>query len=111
MPSLPAALKAAKAAGIPKNRVYIIDLPPQLPGFEKAPEGFKTLENLIQEGQSLRKLDALKWAPGQAAKQTAFLCYSSGTSGLPVRICNPKNFRIHTRQHAEANLPSFNRKE
>ena len=97
VPSLSTALKAAEAAGLPRRRVYIIDLPPQLPGSGKAPAEFKTLEQFIEDGSSLRSLDALKWVRGQGAKQTAFLCYSSGTSGLPVRIPSliPVNMQMY----------------
>ena len=84
MPSLPVALEAAANAGIPRNRVYIIDLPAGFTGGAKTPAGFKTLEQFITEGQNLPAIEKLKWVPGQGKKQTAFLCYSSGTSGLPV---------------------------
>ena len=47
-------------------------------------EEFKTVDQLIQEGNNLPQLEELRWEKGQGAKQTAFLCYSSGTSGLPV---------------------------
>lgn len=86
LPSLPSALEAAEKAGIPKSRVYIIDLPAEFTGSAKTPAGFKTLEQFITEGCSLPPVERAKWGPGQAAKQTAFLCYSSGTSGLPVFI-------------------------
>ncbi|KAM5380142.1 hypothetical protein ACJZ2D_003789 [Fusarium nematophilum] len=36
------------------------------------------------EGAKLPELESLRWTEGQGARQTAFLCYSSGTSGLPV---------------------------
>lgn len=88
LPSLPSALEAAEKAGIPRSRVYIIDLPAEFTGSAKTPAGFKTLEQLITEGYSLPTVKRAKWGPGQAAKQTAFLCYSSGTSGLPVCILN-----------------------
>ncbi|TAQ86621.1 hypothetical protein B7494_g5056 [Chlorociboria aeruginascens] len=32
------------------------------------------------------ELEALKWEKGQGARQTAYLCYSSGTSGLPKGV-------------------------
>ncbi|KAF3482465.1 acyl-CoA ligase [Arthroderma uncinatum] len=86
LPSLPDALEAAEKAGIPKSRVYIIDLPAEFTGSAKTPTGFKTLEQFITEGYSLPPLEKTKWAPGQGAKQTAFLCYSSGTSGLPKGV-------------------------
>ena len=45
---------------------------------------FKHVDQLIEEGGKLPELEALKWEKGQGARQTAYLCYSSGTSGLPV---------------------------
>ncbi|KAK2739432.1 hypothetical protein FQN57_006561 [Myotisia sp. PD_48] len=86
LPSLPAALEAAANAGIPKNRVYIIDLPSQFAGPGKVPDGFATLEQLIVKGYSLPVVEKVKWAPGDGAKKVAFLCYSSGTSGLPKGV-------------------------
>jgi acyl-CoA synthetase (AMP-forming)/AMP-acid ligase II len=49
-----------------------------------SPKGYKTVNQLIAEGSKLPKLEPLKWSAGDGAKKTAFLCYSSGTSGLPV---------------------------
>ena len=45
-----------------------------------------TLEDLILRGEQLSPLQALRWSKGQGSRQTAFLCYSSGTSGLPVGL-------------------------
>jgi hypothetical protein len=45
---------------------------------------FKTVDQLIEEGSHLDELEKLRWQRGQAAKQCAYLCFSSGTSGLPV---------------------------
>ncbi|OJD19178.1 hypothetical protein AJ78_00880 [Emergomyces pasteurianus Ep9510] len=84
--NLPIALEAAANVGIPNSRIYLLDLPPQIPGGGQAPGGFKTVEQLIGEGCSLPKLEKLNWQSGQGAKQTAFLCYSSGTSGLPKGV-------------------------
>ena len=81
VPLLPTALEAASAAGLPKERIYIIDA---LPGGEKAPAQYKTLSQLVETGKSLPKLEKVNWRAGEAVRRTAFLCYSSGTSGLPV---------------------------
>lgn len=78
VPQLQTGLEAARAAGLPKDRIWIMGSP----GFEVA-DGFVNVEELIAEGTKLSKLDALKWTGGQGARQSAFLCYSSGTSGLP----------------------------
>ena len=84
IPLLETSLQAAKAVGIPKERVYILELPKELSGDKPVP--FKTVSQLIEAGSKLPTLEALKWEKGQGAKQTAYLCYSSGTSGLPVSL-------------------------
>ncbi|KAG5290723.1 AMP dependent CoA ligase [Histoplasma capsulatum G186AR] len=100
--NLQIALEAAANAGIPRSRVYLFDLPPQLPGGGKAPDGFKTVEQLIMEGSSLPQLEKLNWQPGQAAKQAAFLCYSSGTSGPPKGVMvTHRNVIAHVLQMKE----------
>jgi acyl-CoA synthetase (AMP-forming)/AMP-acid ligase II len=85
LPLLKTALEAAGKAGIPQNRIYLIDVPAQVRGDAKTSAEYKTVDQLIEEGKSLPKVEKLKWVPGQGARTTAFLCYSSGTSGLPVR--------------------------
>ncbi|RAO70812.1 uncharacterized protein BHQ10_006824 [Talaromyces amestolkiae] len=85
-PLLETALTAAQKAGIPPNRVYIVDLPLEFVGNAKAPSQFKTLEHLIATGKSLPKVEKLQWGPGHGARTTAFVCYSSGTSGLPKGV-------------------------
>jgi acyl-CoA synthetase (AMP-forming)/AMP-acid ligase II len=84
IPLLEASLQAAKAVGIPNKHVYILEVPKQFTGGKSVP--FKTLDQLVNEGRKLEQLEALKWTKGQGARQTAFLCYSSGTSGLPVFV-------------------------
>jgi acyl-CoA synthetase (AMP-forming)/AMP-acid ligase II len=84
LPLLSVALEAAATAGIPKNRIYLFDLSEELLGGAKTPPGYRTVSQLIEQGKSLPKLEKLKWVSGQGARTTAFLCYSSGTSGLPV---------------------------
>lgn len=81
VPLLDNALVAAKGAGIPEDRVFLLPVP----GFEaKAP--FKTVDDLIAEGKDAPELKPLNWVKGQGARQVAYLCYSSGTSGLPVSV-------------------------
>jgi acyl-CoA synthetase (AMP-forming)/AMP-acid ligase II len=89
LPLLPVAVEAASKAGIPKERVYICELPEQALGGAKTTNAFKSLDHLIEEGASLPALEPIKWDKGQGARQTAFLCYSSGTSGLPVTTLDP----------------------
>jgi acyl-CoA synthetase (AMP-forming)/AMP-acid ligase II len=86
IPLLETSLQAAKGAGIPNNRVYILEMPKEFSGDKSIP--FKTVGQLIADGEKLPKLDNQKWEKGQGARQTAYLCYSSGTSGLPVSNCH-----------------------
>lgn len=86
LPLLSTAVKAAINAGIPKNRIYLLDVPEQFSGDAKTPSDYMTVSTLLQEGQSFPKVEKLKWGPGQGSRTTAFLCYSSGTSGLPVGL-------------------------
>jgi acyl-CoA synthetase (AMP-forming)/AMP-acid ligase II len=81
VPVLETALTAAKAVGIPEDKIFIMDLPNHAP---KPP--FKTVNDLVEMGHSVPDLEPLKWVKGQGARQVAFLCYSSGTSGLPVSL-------------------------
>ncbi|RAL68665.1 hypothetical protein DID88_007374 [Monilinia fructigena] len=84
IPLLETALQAAKGAGIPNDRIFILDVPKEITGGKKVP--FKTADDLIAAGGKLPKLEPLKMQKGQAATQTAYLCYSSGTSGLPKGV-------------------------
>jgi acyl-CoA synthetase (AMP-forming)/AMP-acid ligase II len=83
-PLLDSALEAAAAAGIPRQHVYVLDVPEHLLNGKTKPLDIKSVDQLIQEGSILPNLPSLKWEKGQGARQTAFLITSSGTSGLPV---------------------------
>ncbi|KAF5009746.1 hypothetical protein FDECE_4092 [Fusarium decemcellulare] len=80
-PLLDAALKAAQAVGIPEKYIFLLPIPGSPPNSR-----FKNIEDLILEGQSLPAVSTLKWTPGQGKRQVAYLCYSSGTSGLPKAV-------------------------
>jgi acyl-CoA synthetase (AMP-forming)/AMP-acid ligase II len=84
VPVLETALKAAKAVGIPEDKIFIMDVP----HHAKKPS-FKSVDDLVNMGRSVPDLEPLKWVKGQGARQAAFLCYSSGTSGLPVSSPQP----------------------
>ncbi|KAI0425277.1 hypothetical protein F5Y09DRAFT_109794 [Xylaria sp. FL1042] len=75
------ALKAARASNIPEDRIFLLDIPGQAPDPR-----FKTIDDLITEGRSLPSLEPLRWTKGQGERQAAYLCYSSGTSGLPKAV-------------------------
>jgi acyl-CoA synthetase (AMP-forming)/AMP-acid ligase II len=85
---LSTALAAASAAGIPKTHVYLMEIPEKALKGAIIPTDIKSVNQLIAEGKTLSPLPELKWAQGQGARQTAFLCSSSGTSGLPVSMCS-----------------------
>ncbi|KAK4649251.1 uncharacterized protein QC761_117270 [Podospora bellae-mahoneyi] len=94
VPVLETALTAAKAVGIPDDKIFIMDAPVH---SKKLP--YKTVDDLIQLGQSVPELEPLKWVKGQGERQVAFLCYSSGTSGLPKAVMiSHKNVIANTMQ-------------
>ncbi|RYO79927.1 hypothetical protein DL766_007431 [Monosporascus sp. MC13-8B] len=82
VPLLETALKATRAAGIPDDSVFIMDVA----GETAKRDPFKTLDDLIAEGRALPELEPLAWTKGQGGRQVAYLCYSSGTSGLPKAV-------------------------
>jgi acyl-CoA synthetase (AMP-forming)/AMP-acid ligase II len=83
VPLLDIAREAAKNSGIPENRIYILEVPEKFAG-KPTPSGLKTVDDFIREGAKLDRLEPLNWDAGDGARRSAFLCYSSGTSGLPV---------------------------
>ncbi|KAL8762842.1 MAG: hypothetical protein Q9184_001228 [Pyrenodesmia sp. 2 TL-2023] len=110
-PLLPIALKAASKCNIPKSRVYLFQVPKELTGGQEPPKEFKTVDDLIREGSSLPELEPLRWEKGQGARQTAFLCYSSGTSGLPKGVMiSHRNVIANTLQISTYETPSRERR-
>ena len=83
VPLLETAMQAAKSAGIARERVFLCEVPGD---GQRAEDGFKTLDQLIEEGKSLPEIEIPRWRNGQGASQTAFLVFSSGTTGLPVKL-------------------------
>lgn len=82
-PLLQPTIEAAEEAGITKDKIFILEMPDVLTGGAKA-DGFLTVSDLVKRGRELPELEPLHWQKGDGAKKCAFLCYSSGTSGLPV---------------------------
>ncbi|KAL1910197.1 hypothetical protein Sste5344_003811 [Sporothrix stenoceras] len=75
--SLKVALAAAKAAGIPNERVFLL---------EGEADGFKSVQSLIEKGRSYGKggQTAIFRVPrGKTNDICGFLTFSSGTTGLP----------------------------
>ncbi|EEH46636.1 uncharacterized protein PADG_02734 [Paracoccidioides brasiliensis Pb18] len=86
VPLLDTALEAAAKCGIPRSRIYILEMPQELLGSLRPPSDFTSLNQLIERGSALNELEPLKWKKGQGARQCAYLCFSSGTSGLPKGV-------------------------
>ncbi|KIL87436.1 hypothetical protein FAVG1_09142 [Fusarium avenaceum] len=82
-PLLETALEASRRVGISNENVFLFDIPRAEPSSKFA---HASVEDLINEGSKLADLDQLEWTQGQGARQTAFLCFSSGTSGLPKAV-------------------------
>ncbi|CVL08320.1 probable phenylacetyl-CoA ligase [Fusarium proliferatum] len=80
-PLLDIALKAIDAVGITRENVFLLPVP-----NATSRHGFRTIDDLIKEGEKLPELSPLQWKKGQGARQTAYLLYSSGTSGLPKPV-------------------------
>lgn len=87
LPLLNTTLTATKKLNIPKEKIFILDLAPQITQGISNP-GHKTLEDFVRAGTKLPRLEASDrtWNAGDGAKRTAFLCYSSGTSGWPKGV-------------------------
>ncbi|OAP56906.1 hypothetical protein AYL99_09018 [Fonsecaea erecta] len=111
MPLLQTALDAAAKSNIPRKHIYVCEMPNDPP----IPKEFKTLSQLIKEGQSLPPLEPIRWEKGQGARQTAFLCYSSGTSGLPKGvmishqnvIANTVQISVYEKPSRDAIAPNY----
>jgi acyl-CoA synthetase (AMP-forming)/AMP-acid ligase II len=82
-PLLEVALEASRNVGIPEENVFLFEIPRAEPVSKFT---YASLEDLVREGSELDRLDEQQWVPGQGARQTAFLCFSSGTSGLPKAV-------------------------
>ncbi|KAA8567602.1 hypothetical protein EYC84_008077 [Monilinia fructicola] len=65
IPLLETALQAAQGAGIPNDRIFILDLPKEITGGKKVP--FKTADDLIAAGEKLPKLGAIQDAEGTSS--------------------------------------------
>jgi hypothetical protein len=77
------ALEAAHRVGIAKDHVYLFEFE----GANNARWGLKSVEDLVKLGQQQTStFQDLQCGKIDSANKIAFLCYSSGTSGLPVVV-------------------------
>ncbi|KAF2015659.1 acetyl-CoA synthetase-like protein [Aaosphaeria arxii CBS 175.79] len=110
LPLLSTAKEAAKNAGIPENRIYILEVP-KFAVPAGVTSNAKTVDDFIREGAQLPRLEPLNWKQGDGAKKTAFLCYSSGTSGLPKGVMiSHRNVIANTLQISTFEQPDRDRK-
>jgi 4-coumarate--CoA ligase len=77
---LSTSLEALKEVpSIPSDRIFLLDVPKH--------DKYVTVEQLIQNGgKSGRKVKPLKLKKGEGKTRLAFICYSSGTTGLPKGV-------------------------
>ncbi|KXT09569.1 hypothetical protein AC579_712 [Pseudocercospora musae] len=87
LPLLQTCKDGVKKAKLPHDRIYLLPLPEAVtPGMSN--NGHQTIEDLIKKGQQLDRIipSDQSWPKGHAKERCAFLCYSSGTSGLPKGV-------------------------
>lgn len=83
---LATALEAADLAGIPRTNVFVIPVDGDEGPVGSASEMPLSIEDLINRGRQVPPMPPVKWSRGQARRQVAYLCYSSGTSGVPKGV-------------------------
>lgn len=87
LPLLKTTMDGIKNVGIAKERVFLHELPALITSGLSNP-GHKTVDDLIKAGAEVpafKPADSY-WKKGDGAERIAFLCYSSGTSGLPKGV-------------------------
>ena len=68
-PVFEVAKKAAAECGIPDRNIYVME--------EEDHEGYKSIWSLVGD----EELEPRRLSPQEAKERTAFMCYSSGTTG------------------------------
>lgn len=84
LPLLQTAKDGVKKSKMPNDKIYILPLAEKVTGGMSNP-GHKTIDDLIEAGKKLDRITPAdqSWNVGDGKNKCAFLCYSSGTSGLP----------------------------
>jgi acyl-CoA synthetase (AMP-forming)/AMP-acid ligase II len=83
-PLVAPALEAAALAGLPKDRIYVLEVPEKATKGVQIPSDLKTVNDSIARGRDLSPLKPIVWGKDEGTRRTALLCSSSGTSGFPV---------------------------
>lgn len=111
LPLLETAQAGAKKAGLTGDNIFLLQMAESITQGIKDP-GLKTLDDFIKEGSRLpfaEPADA-KWKAGDGGKKIAFLCYSSGTSGLPKGVMiSHRNVIANTMQFSAHGEPDRER--
>lgn len=71
------------AAGVSDAQIY-------LNGATGVDGQLKTVEELLASGSSLDRLPALNWGSEEVRNTIAYLCPTSGTSGIQVSLNPPQ---------------------
>jgi len=77
----------AAAVGEADVRLYLTEQVPtgaQANGHVNGDGSLKTIDELLNLGKTLDPLPALNWSPEEAQSSIAYLCATSGTSGIQV---------------------------
>lgn len=86
--SLQTSLKAAQLVGIPNERIVLMSSQLHQLAPPQTPNGILTLDGMIQKYAQVaqKPLPVVKLRPDGAKDKVAFLCFSSGTTGLPKAV-------------------------
>ncbi|KAI0827049.1 phenylacetyl-CoA ligase [Trametes gibbosa] len=77
--NVPVALKASKQAHVAQGRIALLDGPEDSP--------YTSIRHLIANSSVHAPAHEYRLQPGEAKTRVAFMCFSSGTTGVPKAVC------------------------